>query len=104
MPECIRSLESQVYQDRPHEALDMNTPGEYYQISKRSNPVKLPEVMYLDNDEIRNVDDRGFISYNNQKIRLGKGLRKEKVAIRTISQKHLSIYFCNKKIKDVNLE
>ena len=67
---------------RPHEALGMQTPASRYAASLRSIPSKLPEVAYGPDDIVRRVQDGGRISIRGRKLRVGKALIGQDVALR----------------------
>ena len=50
-------------QERPHEALDMHTPGSCYEPSPREMPNKLPPLEYPDRFEVRYVSANGGIRW-----------------------------------------
>lgn len=89
---------------RPHEALDMNVPASRYQVSTRVFPEKLPEIEYSPSDEIRKVQDGGFISYQNQEFRVGRAFKGQRVAIRpTPVDGKFEVFFCHQKIAEIDL-
>ena len=50
-------------QERPHEALDMHTPGSCYESSPREMPNRLPPLEYPDRFEVRYVSANGGIRW-----------------------------------------
>jgi hypothetical protein len=50
-------------QERPHEALDMQTPASYYEPSPREMPNRLPPLEYPDRFEVRYVSANGGIRW-----------------------------------------
>lgn len=89
--------------ERPHEALNLKTPGSRYCMSTRRYPEKLPEIEYRSTDIIRKVDVSGRISYQNKKIFIGEGFKHMPVGLRETSGDVLSIYFCHQKVVSINL-
>jgi transposase InsO family protein len=90
--------------ERPHEAIGFKTPSELYSHSKKSFPECLPEIEYLTGDEVRRVCPNGYISYQGRRIKLGKGLIKQFVAIRHTRRENVKeVYYCNQKLKDIIL-
>jgi putative transposase len=51
--------------ERPHEALDMQTPASVYEPSNRPMPDKLPPLEYPDRYEVRLVSTNGGIRWNS---------------------------------------
>ena len=52
--------------ERPHDALDLATPGERYRPSSHSFPDVLPAIEDAPGDQVRKVDGDGFISFKNR--------------------------------------
>ena len=50
--------------ERPHEALDQETPASVYEYSRREMPSKLPPLEYPDRFEVRYVSANGGIRWN----------------------------------------
>lgn len=89
---------------RPHEGIGLLTPIDRYVPSSRAFPEHLPTVEYDAGDHVRKVGDKGLISWNNQRIRVGKAFIGESVAVRnTDSDGQFEIYFASHIIKTVNL-
>jgi transposase InsO family protein len=106
-------LESQAWFDewqqtynylRPHEALQLDTPGSHYQPSSRPFPAILPPVTYEPDDIIRKVDDSGKIFFKNHSRRVGKAFRHQPVALRpTETDGIFYVYFCKQKVAQIDL-
>jgi transposase InsO family protein len=89
---------------RPHQALDLATPGERYRPSRRSFPETLPAIEYGEGDNVRKVNADGLLSFKTRLIRLGKPFRGEPVALRATTQDGVfSIHFCTRQIGTVDL-
>ncbi|TAK78515.1 MAG: IS481 family transposase [Aquabacterium sp.] len=67
---------------RPHEAIGMGTPAQRYQASPRAMPGVLPTIGYDMGEIVRKVNSCGFISYKNRRMRVGKALMGQHVALR----------------------
>jgi len=90
--------------ERPHDALDLETPSSRYRQSVRSFPEKLPEIVYWPGDTVRKVDCDGYISFRNQPVRIGQPFRKQLVALRpTNIDGCLDVVFCQQKIGVIDL-
>jgi putative transposase len=68
-------------EQRPHEALEMKTPGEFYQPSCRAYPSRLAEPEYGNGWEVRRVMECGRIRWWSDAIFLGKALAGEWIAL-----------------------
>lgn len=75
-----------IYNDeRPHEALDMRTPGELYVRSKRSMPFPIPEHEYADRFEVRRVRPDGAIKWAGGRVFVGEALAGELVGLEDVA-------------------
>lgn len=63
--------------ERPHEALDFQTPGSCYSASPRPMPRRLPEFEYASGIHVRKVDKTGKIAWKGQDLFLTEALRKQ---------------------------
>jgi hypothetical protein len=90
---------------RPHEAIGMQTPASRYSASARSMPSKLPPVEYGPDDIVRRVGDGGRISFRGSKLRVGKALIGQHVALRPRIDRDgaFDIYFCHRKLDALEL-
>lgn len=89
---------------RPHEALDMNTPISRYQISPRSYPEILPPIEYDYNDTVRKVNSDGKLSVQGIVFTISRALEGQYVALRpTRTDGVLDVYYCHQKIKTLDL-
>lgn len=68
--------------ERPHHALNMNTPAECYRCSLRQFPETIPAFEYDSCDEVRKVDQKGTISFRGHRLRISKALYRQCVAVR----------------------
>jgi len=90
--------------ERPHEALEMETPVSCYQVSNRQYLEKIADVEYGPDDQIRKVYGHGKISYKNKPFRVGKAFSGQYVAIRPMNvDGKFGVYFCNQKIGHIDL-
>jgi len=90
--------------ERPHEALGMDTPVDYYRISNREYPEKLPEIEYGPDDQIRKVQINGIIYFKGKEFRFSRAFKGQNVAIRTTNADgKFSVHFCNQKIGHIDL-
>lgn len=90
--------------ERPHEAIGMAVPASRYQISSRSFPEILPPIEYAPGDEIRRVQDKGWVSYKGNRIVLSKAFRGYPVAFRpTVQEGICDVYFCHHRIDQIDV-
>lgn len=79
--------------ERPHEALDMQTPAACYARSPRQMPNKLPPLEYPDRFEIRYVSANGGIRWNKQWINVSITCVGEYVGLEEIDDGIWNVYF-----------
>lgn len=91
--------------ERPHEAIDMKPPVSRYQPSNRNYPEHLPDVVYLDSDDIYQVNLNGMIQFQGREWKVTKGLIKERVAVRPLTTDgEFGIYYGGLKLREINLK
>jgi len=67
---------------RPHEALDQNTPVTRYRPSQRSYPEQMPTIEYDTGVHLRRVDAAGRISYRGRPWKIGKAFVGQVIGLR----------------------
>lgn len=80
-------------QERPHEALDQNTPASYYRTSPRPMPDKLPPLEYPDRFETRYVSNNGGIRWNHEWVNVSVCCAGEYVGLEEIDDGVWNVYF-----------
>jgi putative transposase len=79
--------------ERPHEALDMQTPASRYASSPRQLPDKLPPLEYPDRFEVRYVSANGGIRWNHQWVNVSICCAGEYVGLEEIDEGVWNVYF-----------
>jgi putative transposase len=79
--------------ERPHEALDQQTPVSHYQPSPRPMPSKLPPLQYPDRYEVRYVSANGGIRWNNGWVNVSVTCIGEYVGLEEIDDGIWNVYF-----------
>lgn len=79
--------------ERPHEALDMDTPANRYQRSPREMPDTLPPLEYPDRFEIRYVSANGGIRWKNQWVNVTSTIIGEHVGLEEIDDGLWDVYY-----------
>lgn len=79
--------------ERPHEALDQQTPGSLYVPSRREMPHKLPPLEYPDRFEVRYVSANGGIRWNNGWLNVSIVCVGEYVGLEEIDDGVWNVYF-----------
>lgn len=80
-------------QERPHEALDMATPGSIYVPSRREMPDRLPPLEYPDRFEVRYVSGNGGIRWNKGWVNVSSTCIGEYVGLEEIDDGVWNVYF-----------
>lgn len=90
---------------RPHEAIGMQTPASRYAASPGPMPSKLPDIEYGPQDIVRRVGDGGRISIQGHKLRVGKALIGQHVALRPQLDRDgaFEVYFCHQRLDLIEL-
>ena len=68
--------------ERPHEALDMKVPSDFYKVSGRPFPKELSELQYPLHDSIKRVGPNGAVKFGKFAFHLGDALSYQSVGIR----------------------
>ena len=79
--------------ERPHEALDQETPASIYEPSRREMPNKLPPLEYPDRFELRYVSANGGIRWNNDWVNVSVVCAGEYVGLEEIDDGIWNVYF-----------
>ena len=88
--------------ERPHEALDMQTPACLYQPSAREMPNKIPPLEYPDRFEVRYVSANGGIRWNRDWINVSIVCVGEYVGLEEIDDGVWNVYFGPLKLGRLN--
>ncbi len=78
---------------RPHEALDMQTPASVYEPSPRDMPNKLPPLEYPDRFEVRFVSANGGIRWNSDWVNVSTVCAGAYVGLEEIDDGVWNVYF-----------
>lgn len=71
-------------EERPHEALGMNTPASYYEPSAKAYPERLAEVEYPGGYQLRKVAERGQFRWKCDKVMIGYALEGEVIGLEPV--------------------
>jgi len=80
-------------EERPHEALEMKTPGSIYTASPRAMPDRLPPLVYPDHYEVRYVSANGGIRWASQWVNVSTTCIGEYVGLEEIDDGIWNVYF-----------
>jgi transposase InsO family protein len=88
--------------ERPHEALDMQTPSSLYRPSTREMPEKIPPFVYPDRFELRYVSANGDIRWGRDWINVSTVCIGEYVGLEEIDDGIWNVYFGPLKLGRLN--
>lgn len=89
---------------RPHEAIGNRPPMSRYQPSPRPFPETLPPVAYEHGDEVRQVGDKGRISFRGRRFLVSRAFIGQPVALRaTETDGQYDIYYCLQRVGSLSL-
>lgn len=80
-------------EERPHDALDGDTPADRYRRSSREFPEKLPELEYPAGMQLRRADQDGKIRWKQARCRVGSALAGEVVGLEEIDDGVSRVWF-----------
>lgn len=91
--------------ERPHDALNLDTPSKHYKKSKRKISPIISELEYYKESNTRKVNTRGYFCYNNHMYFLGYAFSGKYIEIAESSKpNHINLNFRNYRIAKLNLE
>ena len=80
---------------RPHEALQMRTPSDYYHRSPRPYPKRLPPVWYPESMRVRRVRKSGEIKLDSKLLYVSQSLAGEWVGLEQIDEDCSRLWYCD---------
>ena len=90
---------------RPHEALNMKVQAERYSPSSQQYRENLSPIEYSPDDQLRKVQQGGWISYQGKEFAVPKAFCGERVAVRPTETDGLfDVYFCNQRIAALHVK
>ena len=80
-------------EQRPHEALNLETPSAVYTRSARAYPARVPEPEYGSAFQVRCVAERGQFRWKCQRVFLSETLMGESIGLLPIDDRFYTVYF-----------
>jgi transposase InsO family protein len=80
-------------QERPHEALGLATPADYYQPSSQPYPARLAAVEYPEDWETRSVRGAGQLQWRGRDVLVTRALCGERVGLEAVEDGLWRVYF-----------
>jgi transposase InsO family protein len=101
--ECFDAFRKCYNSERPHEALDMGVPAEFYHPSQRRKPDRITDWEYPSEYVLRKVKFTGYLTFGNQGYFLSEAFGGKTVAVRESSLENcVNVYFRNFRIARIN--
>jgi len=91
--EAFLKFEQEYNYERPHEALDNQTPGKVYQPSSRRYPSRLPELEYPAGAHLRWVSQQGSVKWKSRRTFISEVLGREAVGLVEIENELFEVYY-----------
>jgi len=102
---CFHSFRECYNNERPHEALNMGVPAEFYHTSKRRKPLKTIEWDYPNECVLRKVKSTGYFNFGNQGYFLSEAFSNKTIAVRESSLENcINVYFREFRIARINIK
>jgi putative transposase len=80
-------------EERPHEALNMETPSAVYTRSARPYPARVPEPEYGSAVQVRRVMERGQFWWKGERAFLSETLIGESIGLQPVDDRFYTVYF-----------
>ena len=90
--------------ERPHNALELNTPSKRYRPSKRQLPSQLTEPDYDSGKNLRKVNYKGYVSINAHRYYLTEALIGKMLEIRPVSDTQVSLHYGGFRVAIINFD
>lgn len=88
---------------RPHQAIGMATPSSRFRVSDRTFLEAPPEIEYGPDDEVRKVQDGGYIHFRGAVYRVGRAFKGLPVAVRMVGDGLFDAYCVRQKLLHINM-
>jgi transposase InsO family protein len=90
--------------ERPHNALNLETPSKRYRISKRPMPAILKEPEYDSSKNLRKVNCKGYISIRSHRYFMSDSLIDKILEIYPISQTEVALFYGDYRVAKIDID
>ncbi len=90
---AFHAFQREYNEERPHEALDNQTPQSCYQASARCYPRRVPELEYGDDMETRVISQQGSLKWKGERTFLSEVFAYETIGVKAIDERWMEFYF-----------
>lgn len=91
--EAFKGFRWEFNEERPHEALQQQTPASQYQISPRAYPDRIPEPEYAGHFKPKRVYPDGTFFWKGTQVFISKSLGKETIGLEPVDDRYWDVYF-----------
>lgn len=90
---AFHAFQREYNEERPHEALDNQTPQSCYRASARCYPRRVPELRYGDDMEMRVISQQGSLKWKGVRTFISEVFAYETIGIKAIDERWMEFYF-----------
>jgi hypothetical protein len=90
---AFHAFQREYNEERPHEALDNQTPQSCYQASPRCYPRRVPELEYGDDMETRVISQQGSLKWKGERTFISEVFAHETLGVKAIDERWMEFYF-----------
>jgi len=91
--QAFHDFQSEYNQQRPHEALNNQTPQACYVASPRAYPRRVPQLEYGDEMQVRRVSQQGSVKWAGERTFISEVFGYEYLGLKQISERWLEVYY-----------
>jgi transposase InsO family protein len=91
--QAFHAFQREYNEERPHEALDNQTPASCYQASPRCYPRRVPELEYGDDMETRVISQQGSLKWKGERTFISEVFAYETIGVKAIDERWMEFYF-----------
>jgi transposase InsO family protein len=90
---AFHAFQREYNEERPHAALDNQTPRSCYQASARCYPRRVPELEYGDDMETRVISQQGSLKWKGERTFISEVFAYETIGIKPLDERWMEFYF-----------
>jgi transposase InsO family protein len=91
--EAFDRFQQEYNHERPHEALEDQTPASWYERSPRSMPRRVPEPEYGDDVVVRRVSQQGSLKMNGERTFVSEIFAYEWLGLRALDERYFEVMY-----------
>lgn len=91
--QAFQRFQHEYNQERPHQALNYQTPGQLYVGSTRCYPSRLPELEYVPGVHLRRISQQGSVKWKGGRAFVSEVLAREYVGLLEVEEDFLEVYY-----------